>query len=175
MNGRGSQQNFQCWPSGPCPSSPDDRPFLRETPNLANRSRIKKNSGKYSRRSPMQQVTTEKRPINRGISGSSAINNHITPIKFPKATRIKCTNLRSRFRITIVKEALVSSRDLTNCEDRAIDRGPASRAIKKSTATNKARDSIYLPQSVLIAANRTISSRVPSSWQHASRLIPSCM
>ena len=136
---------------------------------------MKKNSGKYSRRSPMKQVTTEKRPIKRGINGNSAINNHITPIKFPKATRTKCTNLRSRFRMTIVREAFVSSRDLTNCEDRAIDRGPASRAIKKSTATNKASDSTYLPQSVLIAANRTISSRVPSSCKLLSRMIPSCM
>jgi len=70
---------------------------------------------------------------------------------------------------------LLSSRDLTNCEDRPIDRGPASSAIKKSMATKKASDSTYLPQSVLMAANKTMSSRVPSSWQHASRLIPSCI
>ena len=77
--------------------------------------------------------------------------------------------------MTIAIEALVSSRDLNNCEDIAIDRGPASIAIKNRIMTMIASDSTYLPQSVLIAANKTISSRVPSSWQHASRLIPSCM
>ena len=77
--------------------------------------------------------------------------------------------------MTIASEALVSSRDLTNCEESPIDKGPASVAIKKRIMTTIASDSTYLPQSVLIAANKTISSRVPSSWQHASRLIPSCM
>jgi len=75
----------------------------------------------------------------------------------------------------MASEALASSLDLTNCEESPIDKGPASIAIKNRIITTIARDSIYLPQSVLIAANKTISSRVPSSWQHASRLIPSCM
>ncbi len=75
----------------------------------------------------------------------------------------------------MANEALVFSRDLTNCEESAIDNGPASSAIKKRIAAKTASDSTYLPQSVLIAANRTMSSRVPSSWQQASRLIPSCM
>ena len=77
--------------------------------------------------------------------------------------------------MTIASEALVSMRDLTNCEESPIDKGPARKAIKNRKTTTIAKDSTYLPQSVLIAANKTMSSRVPSSWQQASRLIPSCM
>ena len=77
--------------------------------------------------------------------------------------------------MTNPSDDLFSSRDLTNREDNAMDSGPAKRAIKKSATTTIASDSTYLPQSVLMAAKRTMSSRVPSSWQHASRLIPSCI
>jgi hypothetical protein len=87
--------------------------------------------------------------------------------------------------MTIPSDALLSSRDFKNFEDRAIEIGPARIAIKKSITTTIASDSIYLPQSVLgdsiylpqsvlgdsiylpqsvlSAANKTMSSLVPSS------------
>jgi len=77
--------------------------------------------------------------------------------------------------MTIASEALLSIRDLTNCEESPIDKGPANNAIRNRITMTIAKDSTYLPQSVLIAAKRTMSSLVPSSWQHASRLIPSCI
>jgi len=72
-------------------------------------------------------------------------------------------------------EVLPSNRDLTNREDKAIDSGPANSAVKNRKMITIARDSTYLPQSVLIAANKTMSSRVPSSCKLLSRMMPSCI
>ena len=77
--------------------------------------------------------------------------------------------------ITRPIDALLSNRDLTKLDDNPIDSGPAKSAVENRKIMTIANDSIYLPQSVLMAANRTISSRVPSSWQHASLNIPSCI
>ena len=83
--------------------------------------------------------------------------------------------MRKALRIVIQIDDLPLNREWINREERRIVSGPANRAMRKRVATTIAKDSTYLPQSVLIAANRTMSSRVPSSWQHASRLIPSCI